>query len=160
MTRESTGAVPTDGQYMNDLKILLGKYGLKTMKMSTVCHWMKSLGFKHEVRRKGYYVDGHEKPSTIEYHKHFVSWYLTYECRAHHLIQIDAKESSILKNKGLVPKDSGYRYKTKNGEEMVEYHVESCKEFQERMNEETKFGGRLSVRMKKRGETIDNIGAQ
>ena len=29
MIRESTGAVPTDAQYINDVKLLLGKYGLK-----------------------------------------------------------------------------------------------------------------------------------
>ncbi len=38
---------------------------------------------------------------------------------------------------------------SEDGEEMVEYHVNSCKEFQERMNEETKFGGNPSVRMNK-----------
>jgi hypothetical protein len=32
---------------------------------------------------------------------------------------------------------------------MVEYHVDSYKEFQERMNEETKFGGKLSMKMNK-----------
>jgi hypothetical protein len=39
--------------------------------MSTVYRWMKCLGFKYEVQKKGYYVDGHRKPSTIEYCKHF-----------------------------------------------------------------------------------------
>jgi hypothetical protein len=29
MIRESTGAVPTDAQHINDVKLLLGKYGLK-----------------------------------------------------------------------------------------------------------------------------------
>jgi hypothetical protein len=154
MTRESTGAVPTDEVYVNDVKVLLGKYGLKTISVSTVRRWMKCLGFKYGVRKKGYYVDGHEKPGTIEYPKHFVSRYLTYERRAHRWIQIDAswiqidaKESTAIENKSLVPRDSGYRYMTENGEEMVEYHVDSCTEFQERMHSETKFGGNLSVRM-------------
>ncbi len=77
------------------------------------------------------------------------SRYLTYECRAHHWIQIDAKEGAEIENKGLVPRDSGYRFMSKNGKEMVEYHVNSCKEFQERMNEALKFGGNLILRMKK-----------
>jgi len=158
MTRESTGAVPTDKVYINDVKKLLGKYGLKTSSVSTVCWWMKCLGFKCAVRKKGYYVDGHEKPGTIEYRKHFVSRYLTYERRAHRWIQIDAKESAATENKGLVSRDSGYRYTTKNGEEMVEYHVDSCKEFQERMNSETKFCGKLSVRMNKEEKPLIMFG--
>ncbi len=93
---------------MNDVKLLLGKCGLKTISVSTVCHWMKCLGFKYEVQKKGYYVDGHEKPSTVEHRKHFVSQYLTYEHRAHCWRQIDAKESPEIENKGLVPRDSGY----------------------------------------------------
>jgi hypothetical protein len=73
MIRESTGAVPTDEVYVNNVKVLLGKYGLKTIRVSTVCRWMKCLGFKYAVRKKGYYVYGHEKPGTIKYRKHFVS---------------------------------------------------------------------------------------
>jgi hypothetical protein len=60
---------------------------------------MKCVGFKYEVRKKGYYVDGHEKFSTSENHKHFISWYHTYERRAYHWIQIDANESAELENK-------------------------------------------------------------
>jgi len=44
MIRESTGAVPTNEVYINDVKVLLGKYGLKTISMSMVCWWMKCLG--------------------------------------------------------------------------------------------------------------------
>ncbi len=32
---------------------------------------------------------------------------------------------------------------------MVEYHVDAYREFQEKMNKETKFGGNQSVRLKK-----------
>jgi hypothetical protein len=107
--------------------------------MSTVCHWMKCLGLKYEVWKKGYYVDGHEKPAAIEYHKQFVARYLTYE----------RNENSALENKGLVPKNSGYQYISDKDDEMVECHVDACREFQEKMNKETKFGGNLSVRLKK-----------
>jgi hypothetical protein len=158
MIRESTGAVPTNEVYVNDVKVLLGKYGLKTVGVSTVCQWMKCIGFKYAVRKKVYYVDGQEKPGTVEYRKHFVSQYLTYERRAYRWIQIDAKESAAIENKGLVPRDSGYRYTTENGEEMVEYHVDSCTEFQERMNSETKFSGNLSVRMNKEQKPLIMFG--
>ncbi len=118
---------------------------------------MKCLGFKDEVRKKCYYVDGYENPIAIEYHKNFVLQYLAYEYMAHCWIQINANESAQLQNEGLVLKDSNYQYKTKNKEEMVEYHVDSCKEFQEKMNEETTFGGKLKCQNEQRRETIDNI---
>jgi len=35
--------------------------------MSILCHWMQCLGFKYEVRKKGYCVDGHEKPSKFNF---------------------------------------------------------------------------------------------
>jgi len=108
---------------------------------------MKCLGFKYEVRKEGYYVDRHEKPSKIEYHKHFVSQHLTY-----------ANGSAELKNKWLGPKDSGYQYKTEYRVKMVEYHVDACKAFQERMNEETKLGGKLSMRMSKEGKPLIMFG--
>ncbi len=64
LCKEETGAVPTDDTYSSDFTALLGKYGLRTISMSSVCCWMKSLGFKYEVQKKGYYVDDHEKPTT------------------------------------------------------------------------------------------------
>jgi hypothetical protein len=125
LTKEATGAAPNNDRYSSDLK-----YGLKTISMSTVCCWMKCLGFKYEVRRKGYYIDGHKKPTTIEYRKQFVARYLTYERRAHRWIQINLNESAALENKGLVPKNSGYRYTSDKGDETVKYHVNACREFQ------------------------------
>ena len=48
--------------------------------------------------------------------------------------------------KKLIPKDSGYKYTNEDGVNMIEYHVDCCHLFQDRMNKETLFGGRLSVR--------------
>ena len=41
---------------------------------------------------------------------------------------------------------------------MVEFHVDSCTEFQERMNSETKFGGNLSMRMNKEEKPLIMFG--
>jgi hypothetical protein len=65
---------------------------------------------------------------------------------AHHWIQITKQESIECENKGLVPRNSGYHYSLDTGIDMLEYHVDSCSEFQVRMNEETEFGGQPSVR--------------
>jgi len=51
---------------------MLQEYGLKTMCPLTICHWLKKLGFVYEPRKKGYYVDRHEKPLTDEYQNNFI----------------------------------------------------------------------------------------
>jgi hypothetical protein len=56
-------------------------------------------------------------------------------------------ESQAIEEKGLVAKNSGYKYTDKNGIDMVEYHVDSSYLFQDQMNKETEFGGKLSVRL-------------
>ena len=71
------------------------------------------------------------------------------ERRAHRWIQISLEESKELEKKGLAPADSGYRYSDDNHQDMVEYHVDASQIFQDRMNNETKFGGKLSVRLDK-----------
>ena len=146
LVKETTNADPTDEKYKSDVLELLGRYGLSSVSVSTACRWMKCLGFKFQVRKKCYYVDGHEKPATVEYRKQFIQRYLTYEWLAHRWIQLTKQESIECENKGLVPRNSGYHYSSDTGIDMVEYHVDSCSEFQVRMNEETEFGGQLSVR--------------
>jgi len=110
---------------------------------------MNNLGFKYCQRRKGYYVDGHETPATVEYRRKFVERYLKYERRAHRWIQIPLEESRKLEMEEMIPVDIGYRYTDDNQNEMVEYHVDLCHVFQDRMNEKTTSGGHLSVKLSK-----------
>jgi len=60
-------------------------------------------------------------------------------------IQITHDESNALKAKGSVTPNSGYQYRTKEGFDMVECHVDSLHLFEERMRMKTRFGGQLSV---------------
>jgi hypothetical protein len=65
----------------------------------------------------------------------------------YHWIQVTETEAHELEDKKLIPRDSGYKYNhPESGERMWEYHVDTCNLFQERMNDETQFGGRRSVR--------------
>ena len=130
MVKERTPVEKDSEEYDNELKTLLSEFGLTSVCPSTVYLWMKRLGFKYEPRRKGYYVDGHEKPATVQYRKAFVTRYLLYEGRMYRWIQITKEESLELEMKGLIPKGSGYLYTDKEGQQMVEYHVDSCAEFQ------------------------------
>jgi hypothetical protein len=103
------------------------EHGLKKICPSVIYGWMKLLGFKYEPRKKGYYVDGHEKPAAIEYCNSFVKRYLMYESQMYCWIQLTAEESKKMEIKGLVTPNSGYKYENKEGEDMVEYHVDSVK---------------------------------
>jgi hypothetical protein len=61
------------GQFQVDATDGLQQYGLGKFCPSTIYCWLKLLGFKYEPRQKSYYyVDGHEKPSTVEYQNSFV----------------------------------------------------------------------------------------
>jgi len=80
-------------------KEILKEYGLTCIDPSTIYRWLQKLGFRYEPRRKGYYVDGHEKPATIEYRKQFITRYLSYEQRAHRWIQISLSEAVQLEEK-------------------------------------------------------------
>jgi DnaJ-class molecular chaperone len=46
---------------------------------------------------------------------------------------------------GLVTRNSGYQYKDSHGVDMVEYHVDFSKLFQDDADKETRFGGHLNV---------------
>ncbi len=56
-------------------------------------------------------------------------------------IQLSTAHSEELEKQGLVTKNSGYKYKNRDGINMVEYHVDSNKIFQEEADKETRFGG-------------------
>jgi TfoX/Sxy family transcriptional regulator of competence genes len=135
-------------EYEVKAKKFLANYGLTCISNATVYRWMLRIGFKHETRRKGYYVDGHEKKATIEYRWSFCDRYLLLERRMHRWIQVPLEEAKRLKDEKKVAKNSGYEYTDQlTGQKMVEFHVDTCKTFMQQMNEETRFGGNLSVRM-------------
>jgi hypothetical protein len=138
----------SDKEYEVEAKKFLASYGLTCVCFTTVYRWMLKIGFKHETRRKGYYVDGHEKKGTIEYRWAFCDRYLALERRMHRWIQVPLKEAKRLKDENQVEEKSGFEYTDSlTGQPMVEFHVDSCRTFMERMNKETRFGGNLSVRM-------------
>jgi hypothetical protein len=137
----------TEGErYKKTVKDLLQQHGLGKICPSTIYHWLKLLGFKYEPRQKGYYVDGHEKPSTVENQNSFVRWYLTYESQMFRWNQVSEEESKELEKNGVLTPNSGYKYIDNEGKEMVEYHVDSSNAWQEKLTNETWFGGSLSIR--------------
>jgi hypothetical protein len=75
------------GNQQWDVENLLKQYGLTCISISTVCRWLKVLGFKYDFRKKGYYVDGHEKVGTVEYRWKYVDRYLKREAQMYCWIQ-------------------------------------------------------------------------
>jgi hypothetical protein len=123
----------------------LQSYGLSTISIATMARWMHACGFRYKKREKHYFVDGHERPETIAYRPVFTKKYLAYEVRAHRWIQITLDESNALVLEGNITADSGYCYKTDDGIDMVEYHVDASYIFDERLSL-LPFGGNLSIR--------------
>ena len=116
-------------------KIMLQRYGLTKLCPGTVYRWLRLLGFNYEAQRKGYYVDGHEKPETVTYQKEFVKKYLTEEVQMFRWIQIEQEEVEKLESEGKIPNNTGYRYNhPSTGVPMVEFHVDTCAFFQRKMN--------------------------
>lgn len=62
------------------------------LSLQIVYWWIACLGFKYEPCRKGYYVDGHEKPETILYHSNFINHYLDHELQMHRWVQVPKEE--------------------------------------------------------------------
>lgn len=124
---------------------ILKEHGLSKLCLTTVYTWLQKLGYLYQPRKKSYYVDAHEKPSTAAYRKTFVERYLQYELRAHRLIQITKVKASELQmeEQGL----SGFAYEH-NGIDMIEYHVDNHPDFHKLGQSLHPFGGNLSVRYK------------
>jgi hypothetical protein len=139
---ESNNSTVTDAEK----QALLKEYGLKELCLATVNNWMLKLGFKYETRRKCYYVDNHEKPETVEYRWGYVNRYLNYELRSHRWIQIPvAQARSIMRDgKSIVDYDFGHPHTSRDGQEMIEFHVDDVPELQELANA-ILYGGNPSV---------------
>ena len=95
------GIIPAIGdtygwKYDETTKGLIFEFVLKKICPSTIYKWLKLLGIKHKSQRKGYYVDGNEKPETVDYRNNYVQRYLMNERHMYHWIQIPEEESNAL----------------------------------------------------------------
>ena len=126
---------------------MLAYLGLKSISPSTVWRWMQRLGYKYSETKKCYYVDGHEKPETKAYRKKFVKRYFESEKLMHRWIQITLTAKVTLEEEEGIEIAHGYHYTDQTTNlQMVEFHVDDHHTFQDDMNQNTQFGGNLSVR--------------
>ena len=125
---------------------LFAEYNLHKFSLSTTYKWMKHMGYNFVCRKKCYYVDSHESEENVKYRNSFIERYFDYELRCHRWYSIPATEKTKLVNNGELDATMGYHYKSQDGTEMVEFHVDDHVSFQNECNS-LPFGGNLSVRM-------------
>lgn len=136
--------------YMDIVKMMFRTYSFVTVCPSTIHRWLVVLGFKYKTQKKGYYVDGHERPATATYCKLFVSCDLNYEMRMHCWIQIPLSDNTEIVELGKLIKDSGYKYLDDTGLEMVEYHVDTLGDFQIYLSAAERITKRMTTQHAKR----------
>jgi DNA-binding transcriptional regulator YhcF (GntR family) len=124
---------------------LLRENRLTKLTLETVYRWLDRLGFKYEARKKGYYVDNHEKPETVAYRRHFIKRYLKYEFRMFRWVQLSLEKVKAMEENEEIDEGLGHRYKDSENKDMVEFHVDQHHSFQDGVST-TLYGGNLSVR--------------
>ena len=138
-------------------KEVLKFYGLESISHSTVYRWMLCLGMTYCERKKKFYVDGHERKDVVMSQWSFVKHYLEKEIQMYCWIQIPRRDAEILIQKGEIHKNSGYQYKTVNGDAMMEFHVDAHQSFHQKMVT-SEFGGNPSVRKPEDSKMIISFG--
>ena len=131
---------------------VLQKFQLTSICFQTIYNWMNKFGFKYQPRRKTFYVDGHERPETVEYRKGYITRYLKNEIRCHRWIQIPLQRVENLEKKYIdFNRIDGFEYKQDNltfFEFHIDYHDTFESEWQQLGISQPKFGANLSVRKK------------
>jgi hypothetical protein len=94
LVKEDNGVEKDSEGYVDPVTTLLGKYGLTKKRPSTCCNWLRQLGFLYCSQKKGYFVDRHEKPTTVAYRVAFISHYFEYERRTHRWIQLPESQAT------------------------------------------------------------------
>jgi len=132
---------------------LLKHYTTSPISLSTAWRWIRRLGFSYDNRKKTFFVDGHERPNVVFHRNQFCKEYLAkLEPRCHRWIQVtketvegwrrEKKKSEFNENA------KGYTYRSENGVEMIEFHVDDH-DFLHGLAIEMGYGlygGNLSVR--------------
>ena len=113
-------------------------------------------GFKRELAKKCYYVDGHEYPEQLKHRAWFTDEYLrVLEFRSHRFVHLTLPEVTDFFDsleddnaKEMLDKVK-HAFKGDNGEDMFEFHVDKHERLQQIANEKYgAFGGRVSIRKK------------
>jgi hypothetical protein len=113
-----------DSEFLT-MEQFLETHGLSTVGLTTVWRWMHDLGFSYDMRKKSFYVDGHERSDVVAYRHSFCTDYLTvYEPRCLRWVQLP--KDKAMKMEG-VDVEFGYEFDdSETNIKMVEFHVDYC----------------------------------
>lgn len=118
---------------------------------NTVWRWMRLLGWRHDTRKKTFYVDGHEKPAQKQDRQEHCEKYLTeLEPRAHRWTQVTVTQARTWMDEGNLGSinvmTTGCHYKNEeSNDDMIEFHVDQHEFLQEQASQQHTHGGNLSV---------------
>ena len=126
--------------------------------LTTTWRWLQRLYFHYDIRKKSFFVDGHERPNVVVHRNEFCNNYLSkLESRTHRWIQVTketveqwkSEKTRILND--VENQQAGFAYyrEESSGREMIEFHVDDYDFLHELAVEMGYgvFGGNLSVRM-------------
>jgi hypothetical protein len=126
MIKEETGIEKGGDGYIDMLKEILYKHGLTKIFSSMCYHWLRLLGFTYCAQKKGYFMDGHEKPATVAYPKEIISHYLTYKRKTYSWVRLPKTEALDLQENGGILKDTGFSYTDSVDKKMLSIMLMIC----------------------------------
>ena len=135
-----------NNELLSNEEVYLGKHGLTLpVSRSTVHAWIHKLDDTgHEEAGKHFYTDNHEKATTVKYRQEYVERQEALEMRKPAWMQMPLGVYQDMRGK-LPQLAEGHRYKTAEGEDWVELHVDACGAF-DKLRLACVLGGNFSVR--------------
>jgi hypothetical protein len=110
------------------IRLFLKAHRLESFSLTTGWRWMRLLGFHYDLKKKSFYVDGHEREDVVANRKTFCREYLTeYEPYCHRWVQISKEDAAAIKDL-----DVGFGYHYHNiiaGKDYIEFHVDYWNRF-------------------------------
>jgi hypothetical protein len=105
-TNDATNEVLLDNY--DWIRLFLNAHRLESFSLTTAWRWMRLFGFHYDLRKKSFYVDGHEREDVLATCKTFCKEYLTeYEPYCCQWVQISKEDAAAIKD---LDKGFGYHY--------------------------------------------------
>ncbi|CAB9529307.1 unknown protein [Seminavis robusta] len=128
--------------------------GLKNVSNDTIHRWLRFLGFRRSVYKKGFYVDVHERPDIVESRINYCLELMKLEVHCAVWVQLTPERVNELKEaKRINPDNPGIPVITAaEGKALLEFHVDDILDSETlpevvESDDGSKFGGNHSLRL-------------
>ena len=122
---DSTAATTSTRGTEHDInELFLRAHILESMRFTTAWQWMRLLGFRYDMRRKSFYVDGHERDNVVATRSQFWKRYLTeVEPYCKRWIQVSMTDATTMND--LLDIGLGHVYfDIVRNKRMIEFHID------------------------------------